>query len=180
MATAIGCCRPDSTDTWRSRSACATSRPRCAAISTRLSSGTDPGCRLLGPTASGAGEAGGDGELVDEVVHLVTGVPFHPLEGDVFALSDRVDEWLPQVTVGDRLLLRVGPAALQPPGPPLVAEAVDDIRRVAHHDQQSREGRDGFECGTDLHALVRARSLGSRREPFPVDRPRPATGSGVP
>jgi hypothetical protein len=62
-----------------------------------------------------------DGELVDEVVHLVTGVSLHPVEGDVLALSDSVDEWHPQITVGDRLLLRGGPAALQPPGPPLVA-----------------------------------------------------------
>ena len=51
------------------------------------------------------GAAGSHGKLIDEVVHLVAGVSFHPLEGNIATLGGSLHEGLPQVTVGDRLLL---------------------------------------------------------------------------
>src|SRR4051794_2804322 len=91
------------------------------------------------------GEAGGDGESVDEVVHLVAGVALHPVEGDVVVARDRGDQWLPEVAVHHRLLSRRHPAVEQPLLPPAVAEAVHDVRRVADDEEWPRQGADGLQ-----------------------------------
>lgn len=53
--------------------------------------------------------------MVDEFVQGVTVVTLHPLKGDVASLEDEVevevDEWFPQITIGNRLLGAVEPAA---------------------------------------------------------------------
>ena len=49
-------------------------------------------------------------QAVDQVVHGVAGVALHPPEGDVAPRQHQLDEGLPQVPVGHRLLLRVEPA----------------------------------------------------------------------
>ena len=51
----------------------------------------------------------------------------------------------------------------KPPLPPAVAEAVDDVRRVADNDERADERGDGLEGGADLHALVGAHQLTDRR-----------------
>src|SRR4051812_22383959 len=80
--------------------------------------------------------ARGDGQPVDEVVHRVTAVALDPLEADLLlARQVQLDERLPQVDVGHRLLLRVAPPVLQPGGVPPVAHAVDDVGGVADDGQ---------------------------------------------
>src|SRR5690606_24319834 len=62
------------------------------------------------------------GQLVGPVVPHVAVVALHPLEGDVAPGRHQVDQRLPQVPVGHRLLLAVPPAPPLPPLPPAVAE----------------------------------------------------------
>ena len=87
----------------------------------------------------------------------------------------QVDERLPQVAVGDRLLGAVGPAALQPAAPPPVAEAVDDVRRVADHQQRPVEGAHRLERRPDLHPLVGGGGLVAGVVGVGAQRPGPAS-----
>ena len=92
------------------------------------------------------------------------------------AASASVEQPLPQVAVCDRLALRVLPPARAPPHVPPVAEAVDDVRRVAHDLDRVVAGwsRSASSDRGDLHALVRG---GSRRTPTRTRRGRRPTPS---
>src|SRR6478609_8444314 len=92
-----------------------------------------------GSGASGSTEASRHRELIDQVVHLVARVSLDPLENHVPTLVHSSDEGLPKVAIRDGLLLRVGPSPLYPPGPPTVAETIDDVCRVTHDDQRPGE-----------------------------------------
>src|SRR6056300_247504 len=70
-------------------------------------------------------------EGVDPVVHRITAVAFHPLEGDSMPFH-QFDERLPQIDVRYRLTLRVPPAIATPSHPPSVSETIDDVGRIAH------------------------------------------------
>ena len=56
---------------------------------------------------------GRDGHAVDEIVEAVAAVPLHPDPLDVAGALE-LDEWLPQVEVGDRLRSGVAPAVPLP------------------------------------------------------------------
>ena len=87
---------------------------------------------VAGPAPLSVGRV--DGEPVDEIVHGVPAVALDPSETDqVRAWPGRRDQRLPEIPVGDRLLLAVLPAPGQPPLPPAVPEAVDHVGRIAHH-----------------------------------------------
>src|SRR5680860_200182 len=102
------------------------------------------------------------------------------MEGHIAPLVHGLDERLPKVAVGNRLLLRVGPIAFHPPNPPPVAEAVDDVCRVAHHDQGPVESGDGLESRPDLHPLVGTGSLTAGSPGVAIDRPSPTAWSWIP
>jgi hypothetical protein len=72
------------------------------------------------------------GELIDQLVHRVPRVALHPPERDA-TLPHDLDKRLPQVSINDRPFPTVGPVFLEPALPPAIPEAVDDVRRVAHH-----------------------------------------------
>src|SRR5690606_8435390 len=138
--------------------------------------------------SSGVGSTGdgSDGEGVDEVVEAVAGVALHPAEADVTG-TDELDQLLPQVGVGDRLLLRVAPPVALPVAPPLVAEAVDDVAGVGHHLhgpglRADPERAQRLDHRHQLHPLVGGAGVaaGAVRLAVGGDRPRPAAGPGVP
>ena len=92
-----------------------------------------------------------------------------------------VDQRLPEVAVGDRLLRELVQPRASQPSPPAVAEAVDDVGRVGDDQQRARRGpapppappgspSAGWWCGP--RRRCRGRPSG--------DGPRPAAGSGVP
>src|SRR3954447_20049123 len=138
-----------------------------------------PLSRVVVRMSAGDDAAGLDREPVDEVVHRVAGVPLDPPEGDVPAVAHRQDQWFPQVAVGDGLLGAVDPAPAQPPPPPAVPEAVDDVGGVADHDEGTLEGPHRLERCTDLHPLVGRRRFATARLPSVPGRPGPAAGAGV-
>jgi hypothetical protein len=74
----------------------------------------------------------------------------------------------------------VGPVFLEPALPPAIPEAVDDIRRVAHHLKRTVEGLGCFEHGHKLHALVRRPRPRPTGVPAPRYRPRHPPGPGFP
>ncbi len=99
--------------------------------------------------------------------------------------ADQVDQRLPEITIGDRLLLGVLPPASQPTAPPVVAEAVHDIGRVRHHLDRPRLGSEHAQClehRLDLHALVGGvrRPARSRSGTVGRHRPGPTTWPGIP
>jgi hypothetical protein len=131
-----------------------------------------------------------DGEAVDQVVHRIAAVALDPPERHVTG-AHQLDQGLPQVGVGDGLLLGVLPAVAFPLDPPAVAEAVHDVGRVRH--DLDRHGRavivgercmaaKGVEHGVDLHALVGRVLLAARSVRLAArgDRPRPPARPGVP
>src|SRR6185369_8115798 len=63
---------------------------------------------------------------------------------------------LPEITIGDRLLLAVLPAVLLPALPPALAKAVHDVGAVGVdvHVPAARNGGEPFGDGLKLHALV--------------------------
>src|SRR3954454_22848502 len=136
-----------------------------------------------GPATSGValldGAAGLDREPVDEVVHLVPGMPLDPSEADVPTISNGDDERLPQVAVRHRLLRAVHPAAAQPAPPPGVPEAVHDVGRVADDGERTVQRPHRLERRPDLHPLVRGLPLAAARLPAVLRGPRPAPGAGV-
>jgi hypothetical protein len=71
------------------------------------------------------------GKLVDQIVHRISRMALDPTEGDLTELHD-LDQWLPQVAIGNRLLVTGDPVPAKPALPPSVPEAVDNVRRVAH------------------------------------------------
>src|SRR6202453_5523145 len=124
------------------------------------------------------------GHLVDPVVPAVTRVAFHPTPADRDLAGQReLDERLPEVAVGHRLVLRVLPTAAEPPLPPPVGEALDDVGRVADHlhpvGRLGREGAQRFERGRDLHALVGRVPLGTAGIGAAGHGPGPATRPGI-
>src|SRR3954447_4293981 len=136
-----------------------------------------------GPAASGLalldGAAGLDGEPVDEVVHLVPGMPLHPSKADVATIPDGDDERLPQVAVRHRLLGAVHPAAAQPAPPPGVPKAVHDVGRVADDGERTVQCPDRLERRPDLHPLVRRLLVAAVRLTPVTSRPRPTARTGV-
>ena len=131
-----------------------------------------------------AGGRGLDRERVDQIVHRILAVALDPTERDTVRPGGpcvhEVHQRLPEVAVGDRLLLRVQPTPLLPALPPAIPEAVDDIGRVA--DDVERPGDLGDRlrhCG-DLHALIRRVRLGPAGEGAVGHGPCPPSGTGVP
>ena len=125
-------------------------------------------------------ERGLDRQAVDQIVVRIAAVALDPSERDVTAGANQFDERLPQITVGDRLLLAVEPTAFHPAFPPAVAKAVDDIRRVADHLERTIDGTHRLERGRDLHALIRRVGFRTAREGTAGHRPGPATRARVP
>ncbi len=129
------------------------------------------------------GGGGGDGQAVDEVVEGVFAVTLDPAETDAVLVGQiGEDQRLPQVPVGDRLLLAVDPAPGQPPLPPAVPEAVDHVGRVADHLERPVDswspppGRPGSPCaGWSCAAPPRWRSA-RRGPPTPNRRARGSPG----
>src|SRR5579863_7103761 len=96
-----------------------------------------------------------EGQEVDPVVHLVAGMPLDPGEADLsLGVEPQFQQGLPQVAVGDGLAGRVAPAPTPPALPPPVAEAIDDISRVAVDMHGAFDRLEGPQHGGDLHPLV--------------------------
>ena len=95
-----------------------------------------------------------------------------------------LDEPLPEVAVGDGLLLGVFPAVLFPARPPAVAEAVHDVGAVGVHTYAAPPGdrQEPLDDRGQLHALVGGLGLAARHHPFfgaVDDEGGPAAGAGI-
>src|SRR5204863_4249202 len=91
---------------------------------------------------------------------------------------------LPQVTVDDGLLAGVQPAGALPALPPAVAKAVHDVGAVAVEVDSAPavDGRETFDGGGELHALVGGPWLGAGDAALVLavgDDRRPAAGAGI-
>ena len=137
------------------------------------------------PCRSDAGRPTGGrglgGQQVHHVVHPVPRVALDPLEGHrPGRIEGQGEQLLPQVLVGHRLPLGVAPAPALPPDPPLLAEAVDHVGRVADHVQRAGQGLQGADHRGDLHPLVGGVGLAPAVRRAAVHRPGPSPGPGVP
>src|ERR1700722_15649480 len=95
-------------------------------------------------------------EQIHSVVVDVAGVPLHPGETDGTARVDHhVDQWFPQVAVGDGLAGGVLPPSPAPSLPPPIAKTVHDIGRVTMDGQRAVDLLERPNYGGELHALVR-------------------------
>src|SRR5262245_13774783 len=161
--------------------------PSCATRSVNVPPVSTPTCilrtltsgRRAGPSLLGLGRL--HRQHVDQVVHAVTRVTLDPAEADVPPAPVLLDQRLPQVPVGDRLLGRIGPAPPQPALPPAVPEAVHDVGGVADDVQVAGGmGPHGLQHGVDLHALVGAVGLVPAGVGAVGLGPGPASRPGVP
>ncbi len=137
---------------------------------------TELGRRLLA-AARLLGDRRLDGEPVDQIVHRVVAVALDPGEPHIAAFEHELDQRLPEVAVGHRLLLRVHPAAPDPALPPAVPEAVDDVGRVAADLERPAQGPYRLQGCGELHALVGRRRLGAAGEGATGHCPRPAASA---
>lgn len=67
-----------------------------------------------------------DSEPIDEIVHGIAAMAFHPTELDIVGLNE-FDQRTPEIVVGDRLSFRVPPPVALPTLPPAISETIDDI-----------------------------------------------------
>ena len=146
-----------------------------------LPSKPEPGRRNLavddGPFAS-TSVYGLNGQLICDVVPFITRVTLDPEKRD-FPVLDGRDKRLPEVLVGDRLLLRVLPTPSFPANPPLVPEAIDDVGAVAPDLQRTIEMSYRVEDRLNLHTLVRRWIFRPRGPRAAWNHPRPAARAGV-
>src|SRR5213083_1887758 len=122
-------------------------------------------------------------ELVHPLVQRITAVAAHLVPDDVVA-SALGEQPLPEIPVGDGLLLPVLPAGLLPALPPTLAEAIHDVGAVRVEVDAPPPGDRGepLDSGGELHALVRRVRLGAADDTLLAgveDDRRPATGPRV-
>jgi hypothetical protein len=107
------------------------------------------------------------------------GVALHPTKRDVTDLHD-LDQRLPQVSIGDWLIVTVDPVSAKPGLPPAVPKAIDDVRRVAHDLQRTRQRPHRLQHRRDLHALVSRPLRRPAGEATPRHGPSPTARTWVP
>src|SRR5207247_9454943 len=102
-------------------------------------------------------------ELVHPLVQRITAVAAHLVPDDVVA-SALGEQSLPEIPVGDGLLLPVLPAGLLPALPPTLAEAIHDVCAVPVEVDSLPPGGRGapLDSGREPLALVRCFLLGAR------------------
>src|SRR5439155_9376780 len=122
-------------------------------------------------------------ELVRSLVQRVAAVATHLVPDDLVAPA-LGEQPLPEIAIGDRLLLPVLPAGLLPALPPALTKAVHDVGavRVEVDAPLARDRGEPLDGGRELHALIRRVRLGTADDALLAgveDDRRPAAGPRV-